>query len=249
MGRLSRYHHKLFNWHSEHFFDFNKHLDYVTLRYLFACFDLPVAFIEITDLGSRHFSYFSYSHRVDQAHVNSSRLAFGSVRKPNDALIAARPVLEKRAIDVDNLLNAHPGLSFYGIGVDVEEELFKLYVRCDDVNVFQNDQPDLYRAKPKAVDPEGLFSLTFKNSDVVERKLYFYPPVVTTVLPEGSKRQVVMATTERHAVNQWDVDDAMVWRSKLNAAAKSVLARYDDVGIQLDTIAYDDADHATLYFP
>ena len=243
---LRTYHRSLFQWHCRNFFNFRRQLTSLEKLYLETCFALTETLDEVSDGGYAHFSYYTYSHRVKGESVNSSRLAYGSVSHPDQALLAAQPVIKKRGIQLPaGLAEENP---FYGLGWDVQEGLFKVYFRTLDWRRLPSELADL------VVDyhwnehrPEALLSLTYSETSLVERKVYLYP--VTLAHAPGIQGQARMITDTRGEVIQQDLlpDGAIPY--DLNATGQKILERYQEIGEPLDTIAYQSCEDFTLYFP
>lgn len=242
-GRLERYHEHLFRWHCEQFFPFDKQLTKAELSYLRACFQLAEDYVEPTPTGYRQLSYYSYSHRVDGAKVNSSRIAMGSLAHPDEAWAAAGDVMGERKIDARAIWP--DGAKFYGLGWDLLASDFKLYLWVPDVHRLPERLSVLARPHAQNVRAEGLISFTYTDGQVTEEKVYLYPNELTEL-----GHRTLMVTTGRGVVGQHDVDGQLdKWLPKLNRAGHVIVARYQTIDEPLDTIAYADKDHYTLYFP
>ena len=214
--------------------------------YLEACFRLPVTAHETSEGGYEHFSYYTFSHRVKNGRVNSSRLAYGSVANPEGAWQAAIPVLEKRDISLPRSLTESN--KFYGLGWDIEESQFKVYFRTLDWTKLDADFFDLVENyDPETHRGEALLSLTFENRDVSERKIYLYPK--DEYIPTGALGYARMVTDKRGEVAQTDIDPQRTDLYELGDIGKQILEKYEEVGEDLDTVAYKSEDDFTLYFP
>lgn len=244
---ILNYHRHLLSWHTRHFYPFRRRLTSLEKDYLETCFRLAQSFAETSEDGYEHFSYYTYSHRVDGDQVNSSRMAYGSVTHPEEAFAAAAPVLAERGIAVPDEYG--PDFRFYGLGWDLQEGQFKLYLRARDLTLLPPHLKELVAGYDlSAHRAEGLISYTYEGSQLAEKKVYLYPlddkPEVAGVL--GQAR---MVTSKRGEVPQYDLEEGADWSSKLNAAGQTILRKYRQLGEPLDTIAYQDPDHFTLYFP
>lgn len=244
-SRLQTYHRSLFQWHCRHFFNFRRQLSGVEKVYLETCFALAQSLDEVSDGGYAHFSYYSYSHRVKGDSVNSSRLAYGSINQHDQAFQAALPVISHRGVTLPEGLSDQP---FYGLGWDIEDGLFKAYFRSRDWRSLPPSLADL------VVDyswndhrPEALLSLTWKAADLVERKVYLYPLAADG--KPGVRGQARMITDTRGEVIQDDLEPHTVIPYDLNETGVRILAKYEEVGETLDTIAYKNSEDFTLYFP
>jgi hypothetical protein len=240
------YHRSLFQWHCRHFFNFRRKLHRTEKDYLEACFRLPHDFKEVSEGGYEHFSYYTYSHRVKGDQVNSSRLAYGSVLHPEPAYRAALPVLEYRGIEAGEALTQNT--KFYGLGWDLLEDQFKLYFRTLSWSQLHPTFLSLAQGyDPAEHRPEALLSVTFEAGTEVERKLYLYP--TDEHLPSGVQGYARMITDRRGEVAQEDVDPASTSAHTFNSVGERILEQYSEIGETLDTVAYNNENDFTLYFP
>lgn len=212
------------------------------LDYLEACFALARDFQEISDSGFDRFSYYTYSHRVDGDAVNSSRLAYGSVQNPGPALVAAGPVLAARGLAIPGFYLENPDSHFYGLGWDFLEEQFKVYFRVTRLGELPETEARLIEGIVlQEHRPEGLVSFTYTRNQLSESKVYVYP------LAEPVAR---MRTDRRGEVQQVDVQAGGAdWLSRLSLPGQRILRLYAERRENLDTIAFEDREHYTLYFP
>lgn len=243
---LRAYHRTLFQWHCRNFFNFRRHLSPIDKVYLESCFALAREWNEVSDGGYAHFSYYTYSHRVKGDSVNSSRIAYGSVSHPDQALEAALPVISHRGVRLPEGL-AENNL-FYGLGWDVEEGLFKAYFRTLDWRQLPAELADLvldYNWNEHL--PEALLSLTYAGNELFERKVYLYPKHSSQT--PGIRGQARMITDSRGEVLQDDLSPNGAIPYELNETGRQILKKYQEIGEPLDTIAYTTPDDFTLYFP
>ncbi len=248
-SQVSAYHRLLFRWHNRTFFPFRKNLSSQEKGYIEACFGLLEDFRETSETGFTRFSSFSYSHRVLGDQVNSSRLAYGSVTKPQAAREAAQPVLRERGIRLASFYEEHPAVRFGGLGWDIEQDQFKLYFRVLDLGQLPPDLGEvLGRVKPPPHHPEGLVSFTYTGSRLSEKKVYLYPEEGRE-LPPDVVGEAWMVTDQRGLVHQYDLCYPSQWASQINRHGQALVAKYLERRQTLDTIVYQDADHFTLYFP
>ncbi len=246
---LCSYHRNLYLWHCRTFFDFRCHLTPKEQAYLDACFRLAVDFRETSEFGYSGFSYYSYSHRVRGKEVNSSRLAYGSIKHYRQALQAAWPVWQERGINFPPFYVQDERCRFYGLGWDIMEKQFKVYFRVHPISDLPDGMCDLIEGY--ALDeyrPEGLVSFTYIGDKLVERKVYLYP-LDRCSLPEGVSRKALMITDLRGEVPQLDLKAPERWQYKLNPVGRKICRLYRRRGEPLDTIAYENSDNYTLYFP
>ena len=242
-GAYRRYHQQLFEWHCETFFPFDERLTWAELDYFEACFSLAEGYVEPTRTGYAQLSYYSYSHRIDGGQVDSSRVAMGTLAHPDEAWAAAQPVLHERGIDGSA---ARPqGALFYGLGWSVLARDFKVYFWVPDVHALPERLAVLARPHALDVRAEGLISFTYQDGRVSEEKVYLYPNTRTAL-----GHRTMMVTTGRGVVGQHDVEENEdAWLARLSERGRDIVEKYEDVGESLDTIAFQDAEHCTLYFP
>ncbi|MCB9643788.1 MAG: hypothetical protein H6728_12005 [Myxococcales bacterium] len=248
-------HQSFFQWYCETFFPIQEHLTPNELAYVQRCFDIHGWFAERAPESSyEEFSYFTYSHRVRGDQVNSSRIAFGSLTKPDEMFVAAAPILKERKIEVDPYFLIHENSRFYGIGWDLDEQHLKVYFRLLDLDLLPQTslrtllQQTLPREQRR---PEGLVSFTYIGNQLHEEKVYAYPLPLEHggELFPGAKGRVLMATSQRGVITQFDVSSTEAWRKKLNPAGQKIIDAYAQQGYTLDTIVLTDDDNFTLYFP
>lgn len=249
MSQLLNYHRYLFQWHCRKFFRFRRHLSEAEKAYLEVCFALAKSFSEVSDTGYEHFSYYSYSHRVQGDRVNSSRLAYGSVAHPSPALEAARPVLQERCLEVDPYFLDTTRSKFYGLGWDIQEEQFKVYFRVLSVATLPAGLTHLLQGyELEDHREEGLVSFTYTRNQLSESKIYLYPKSSLN-LPPGAQGQASMLSDQRGLVKQYDLSQPEQWATRLNAPGQKILQLYRELDEDLDTIQYQDEENYTLYFP
>jgi hypothetical protein len=245
---------RLWRFHSENFFDFEKALTASELRYIETCHDV-IAWTrtnrfgaETSPFGYEHFSSFSYSHRVDGERANSSRIAFGSVTRPHRVRPAALEVIEERGVTVEPLYLEHPASFFYGIGWDVEADEFKVYFRViHDQFALPSRHARLLDRVAVDIRPEILVSFTFTGDRLTDEKVYAYP---TARSDDAADLQVaLMLSSARGLVEQVDVRDTSRWAGRLNETGRRIIGKYLAFGDALDTIAFQSRESYTLYFP
>lgn len=249
MSELLNYHRYLFQWHCRKFFRFRRHLSDAEKAYLETCFALARSFREVSDSGYEHFSYYSYSHRVQAERVNSSRLAYGSVSNPEPAWRAALPVIQERSLEFDAYFRESADSKFYGLGWDIQEEQFKLYFRVRPVHALPQNLRHLLEGY--VLDDhrdEGLVSFTYTRNQLSESKIYLYPKSSLN-LPAGARGQASMLSDQRGLVKQYDLSQPEQWAERLSAPGKKILQLYRELDEDLDTIQYQDEENYTLYFP
>lgn len=254
--QVTQTHRRFFEWYCNTFCDLRQGLLDVEWEYLQTCFGMAERFAQKSDSSDyEEYSYYTYSHRIKGEQVNSSRFAFGSVLRPQEALHAARPVFEKRDLKIPGYFLEDPNCHFYGLGWDLEEHQFKVYFRILDLAQipFASLQELLDTAMPEDKRrKEGLVSFTYIEREIYEEKVYVYPRAETQKYQDlfpGAKGRVLMATSQRGLITQYDVSTTRVWRDKLNAVGQKIVDTYARQGYTLDTIAFKDAEDCTLYFP
>lgn len=254
--KIIRLHYDLFDWHCKTFFPFDQHMTQLEQAYVKYCFDLaefePVPF---QDSGYDEYSYFTYSHRIAGRDVNSSRMAIGSLMYPHETLDSARAVLNERSIEIDPYFLDDPNSLFYGLGWDFLAGQFKVYFRILDVH--QLTQPtllELYESAVSMLNPrtEGLVSFTYINNQLHEEKVYLYPEPEAEEYEDifpGTKGRVIMATSRRGAITQYDVSSTKTWKQRMSEEGYAIIQSYKSKGHALDTITMKDKENYTLYFP
>ena len=249
MSQLLNYHRYLFQWHCRKFFRFRRYLSEAEKAYLEVCFALPQSFQEVSDTGYEHFSYYSYSHRVQGEKVNSSRLAYGSVANPAPALQAALPVLQERCLETDAYFLDTTHSKFYGLGWDILEEQFKVYFRVLNVATLPQQLTHLLQGyELEDHRAEGLVSFTYTRNQLSESKIYLYPKSSLN-LPPGAQGQASMLSDQRGLVKQYDLSQPEEWAARLSPAGQKILQLYRELDEDLDTIQYQDEENYTLCFP
>lgn len=247
---ITRYHERLFLWHSETFYPLRDAISAKEWEYLQVCFALADSPMEAEDEGYDGYSYYTYSHRVRGNHVNSSRFAYGSVLHTGEALRAALPVIEERKLPLDPWFLEHPDSFFYGLGWDFEAGHFKVYFRVRDLSVLpQPELQTLIETTTEQRRAEGLVSYTWIGQELHESKVYVYPEDSPEQQIPGSQGRALMATSERGTLTQYDVSEHKLWMQRINDKGREIVQKYHKAGHPLDTIALQDNDHFTLYFP
>ena len=168
--------------------------------------------------------------------------------QPQQALAAALPVLRERSIQLSDFCLHSPLAQFYGLGWDFAEEQFKIYFRVTQLSQLPPDLLLLLEGYALAEhSDEGLLSFTFIANLPSETKVYLYPR--NADLPAGAQREARMLSDRRGMVAQYDVEKPAEWFDKINETGQNIVRLYHGINEELDTIAYQDRDHYTLYFP
>lgn len=244
--RFERFHHYFFTWHCRNFFNFGQHLSALEWKYLQTCFRLAGVEEDHDWGGGPHYSYYTYSHRVRGRAVNSSRLAYGAVARWQGVAGLAQEIIAERGLELEPYFTDSENSAFYLLGWDFQEEHFKVYFRITDLAALP--QPELRRLLEKCQSErhrQGLVSFTFVGGQVAEKKVYVY--LTGQDLPDGAYAVAHMITDVRGLVPQYDVTGD--WRGRLNSTGQEILQRYQALRQPLDTIAYQDPENFTLYFP
>jgi hypothetical protein len=247
----------LYNWHARTFFPYHKHLSSAERRYVRACLDIN------HEPRYRHFSQFTYSHRVKGGRINSSRIAFGSLRSFDKLRPLFDVVLRRRGIRsvpyLDHDFAAGPYGPF-GLGWDLEDDLFKVYFALHDCLDLQKDGLlGLYNRFKMPLDKDLLASHTYCGNKLVEKKIYLYPTqgsgldLLPPTLPFADlvKRVALMVSDARGLEMQLDLLPRQYSEVSMyvSPAARRCIEAYRTVGGSIDTITWASTDDVTLYFP
>jgi hypothetical protein len=215
-------------------------------------------FYAIFDPFIKRLSYFTYSHRIINGNLNSSRVAYGSVINPEKSYQNAQPILKERNIKCEIISDKNT--IFGGLGWDIDRGHFKVYFRFLDFKtldpIYRKLQPNMNsncnsdEAKASSPHQEGSFasffydsgiiSITYDNNgNVLERKLYCYP----------KDTMVAELKSKLREDTQQDCKGDEAWETKLNRTGKNVLKLYNKSGYKLDAITFKDRMNYTMYFP
>jgi hypothetical protein len=235
-----------YKWHCENIYPFHERLTQKEQDYIYNCISLSWYecfnfFYILFDEMILDLSFFSYSHRVKNTKVNSSRIYYGSLAAPQQAFIYAQSVIKERKIKLPFLPQGN--YSFGGLGWDCQENHFKVYYRFFD----KTKLPDSYQKLilPGEYYPQGIISWTFnKKGNLLEKKVYCYPKKENckkTYLFSKKRFQIQKDCKYQENINQ-DTD-------RLNETGKLICAKYGEKGIFLDTFTFENENDFTLYFP
>lgn len=239
-------------WYCSTFFDFTPHLSDAEHDYIFKAMDLMDDWAYSLN-NQVELSTMSYSHRIEGRRVNSSRLAYGSLKYQSTLQEDIQKILHQRKILTRDIPDqAH----ISGLGWDIAAQHFKTYLYVDDLHRLKdpllkallatNWQPDFHRF--------GGVSYTFQGGKKFETKLYLYPQraadhVDASLLPRESQGNIThMVTNLRGTVKQIDVNDDYFTAEILNDEGRAIYQKYHDKKWPLDTIAYHNRESFTLYF-
>jgi hypothetical protein len=239
----------LYSLHCQYIFPFHEHLTEKEQDYIRQC-------IRLSDTEMFRFWYarkdpllhrissFTYSHEVKGNQVNSGRIAYGLATRPDKIQIYAQDVLNERNIQMP-LESENIRLS--GLGWDFGNKTFRVYSRYDDFKKL----PRVYQRLAPVGDflPMGIVAWTYnQNNELIETKVYRYPPEPPKT--EGSRYLTVLSSDKRMRVDQYDCTPKQKnWKENVNEAGKRIIEMYERCGYELDTVAFKDRDHFTLYFP
>jgi hypothetical protein len=121
---------KIYKWHCENIYPFNKKLTDIEQKYIKKCIEISYweifrPFYFFSDPFIKRLSYFTYSHKSEKNNINSSRLAYGSVICPNSIYMYAKEVLKERKIKCE--IEPNDNYIFGGLGWDIQSGYFKIY--------------------------------------------------------------------------------------------------------------------------
>ncbi len=246
---LPRFHRDLFSWHCQTFFPFERYLLVCDRVYLEECFQRADDYVETTS-QLRHYSYYSYCHRVKGVEVNSSRLSYGSIVHPEEVWQAAQPSLQIRGIQLPPHVVSNPSLIFYGLGWDFQAEHFKVYFRFEDGKQIPLASVQRILAEVSYADvSEGLLSLTYHKNGRLEEKVYFFPRLQEGVAVSTVAPRVLMLSSEHGMMSQYDALDLREWLPRLNPQGQRIVQSYQAYGEVLRTIYIKNANHFTIQYP
>jgi len=198
--------------------------------------------------GKMVHSLVSFGHNVTSNQINSSRIYAGSYTQHKQLYAQLRQLLRHRGIRSENLsLDNRP----VGLGWDVENDLFKLYVFFEDYRTIPDAEiqqlSQLLAHRPTY--PQGIASWTWRGGhELYEKKLYLGLPDDTGMHAFGSaiKHTTAMLTTKRGIVPQLDVQTQTVL--PMNKTARDLIAWYETKGVKLDTCSWKSPHQQALYF-
>lgn len=239
----------IYEWHCENFFPFDKKFTDNEKKYVQKCIELSKyelfrPFLVAWDQLIERLSFFAYSHKVNKDQVNSTRIAFGSVIMPEVAESLALQVVKERGIKLPDCTKGS-NLIFGGLGWDFQEKTFRVYYRFKNYSKLPKRLQKLGTDSVDWLKP-GLVSWVYNDKGViVEEKVYRYDKV---------EKRTQMMTSKRPKIDQFDcpVGDQYLqakWKQRVNKTGKDIIDHYEHCGYLLDTIAFEDTDHFTLYFP
>lgn len=175
--------------------------------------------------GNRMSSY-TWSHRSTST-SSSLRFACGTTSQEEPFALYARDVLIERSIDSGHEIEqVKDGLSFYGLGWDLEANNFKLYLKFRDVDILPDTYKSLATNKLQEVEINfsqidiaqyGLVSLTYYNSEKSESilheiKVYLYPTENELI------RHYLKTEQSGHRINDSLISNVELYSSITNVA-------------------------------
>lgn len=219
----------IYTWHCQQY-PFHLKLSPIEQEYISNC--IRISWCEIFRYFSNPFykrlSFFCYSIRVNKNSSNNSRIAYGSVMRPNKAFEFAKSVLKERGIELPNL-----NMQFGGLGWDFEEGLFKVYFRFNDFDKIEKKYRGLSEGN---FMKEGLLSFSYKNNKLLETRVYRY-----------NENDAHLFSDKRHDI-QKDIQKD-IFNGRINEYGKKIIEKYNQQNYLLDTITIKNKDDFTLYFP
>ena len=240
--RFVNFNKKVHQWHCDHVYPFNEKLTEKENKYINECismsyWELLRPFYAISDPFIKRLSYFTYSHRITNGNLNSSRIAYGSVINPGKAYLLALDVLKEKKIKCEIIPDNN--IIFGGLGWDISSGHFKVYFRF----INHKNLSIFYKKLLPKMDNKcesGIISITYDvNSNVLERKIYFYPKDMMVAELKSKFREDT----------QQDCRGDEEWGLKMNKTGKKVLRLYKKSGYKLDAITFKDRMNYTMYFP
>ncbi len=259
----SEYMNKFHKWYSHTFFNFEKHLSPLEKNYIQTCTQMMD---QLSYKINDHFSYslVTYSQRFSKNKVNSSRLAYGSIQHADRLQTPIRNILKNKGISTKDIQGMG---QIAGLGWDFEENLLKVYSYYENLNKVQDADLKNLLKKASSIEtyPFGLTSVSFKDKNLVEKKVYV---ALKEKLPAAVKdypfREFIihtnyMITDKRDMVPQVDLIKSDQLKNYLGSQWNHYQAQYEEFykniipttnpSAFIDTLAYQDSDHFTVYVP
>ena len=243
-------------WHNKTFFNLNKHLNKYDHKFIDDCIKSSVSMIYKVN-SDFIYSNASFSHRIKNNDINSSRFYFGNVQNPEIIRESALNLLKHRGISSKIAPSIKDTL--VGIGWDVKADHLKIYTYYNDINnITDSDIKSLRNmAAETSCYKTGLAGYIFKGKDLLEKKIYI---ACQERVPEKAnsvpfKNNVLftnyMITSKRGIVPQLDLDPSVNKDNiDINKAGKKIAKIYfEKWKSNIDTITYTNKNDYTLYFP
>jgi hypothetical protein len=267
---IKGYQKKVFAWHCQEIYPFDKFLSGKEMEYVTRCIDISWweifrIFYLLNDPIVPRLSFFSFSQKIKNQTVNQSRMAYGSTVRPD--------LIEKEALSVMNERNIKPpfyredkNIMFYGLGWDFKKKHFKIYCRFKDFDLLEKKYRDLVPSSinqnqnqnqnqnKKQCEGEtegylrsGLVSWTyyFPSGKMIETKIYRYSKngKETDLYSDQRKEKQIDCFYGNVKKNQKN------WSKRVNSTGKNIISKYQENGYLLDTIAFKNKNEFSLYFP
>ncbi len=237
------------HWYCHHFFDFDQVFNVHEKRFSNLCMDLMDDW-SYKMTPSVYLSLMSYSHKVSPNHVNSTRLALGSLKYRHKIHRDLIKVIESKGINTHTI----SGLEFAcGLGWDIDEDLFKIYMFYPVLDLISDSElKHLFNfpMKEGLLNSFGLVSYTFKDTHLYEKKVYSTLKDKTSFFISSKEPQNItwMMTNRRGVVQQLDVSNPFYYYGKVNVAGQRIMDLHKKQGFDLDSIVLKNKDEFTLYF-
>ena len=237
------YNKKIYEWHCKHIYPFDKKLTEIEKKYIKYCinhsyWELFRPIYILYDPFIRRLSYMTYSHRIKNNKVNSSRIAYGSCLNTKNTYQQALLVLNEKGIQCEIIPNNN--IVFGGLGWDIKRNHFKIYFRFYNYSLLENSIKELLPYM-KNKCKSGILSITYhsKTNKILEKKLYCY---------SKDNINVNLISKFRNEIQQ-NCILGKKYNSKFCKKGKKLLKIYEKNGYQLDTLTYKSKNNYTMYFP
>ncbi len=208
--------------------------------------------IEIKD--DFFYSGFTFSHRIKDETHHSRRFAIGTYTFASQVPQKIAGILKERGID---LADHFDGSQLSGLGWDFDEGSFKVYSQVTQMSALKSRiwQDLLQKVDLSQTENFGLASITYEGSKITESKIYV--PLNKKGIEQASQRypfrsDIVhinqMICSRRGLVDQLDLRENNSVAKHLSSQGQKVIAKYQELGLSLDTIAFESPTQFTIYF-
>ena len=243
-----------YQWYCQHFFNFDNYLTNSEKKYINFCINL--SFLEILRIFHptynliKKLSFFTYSHEINHKNINSGIISYGSTVLNKYLYQNAKKILIQRNIKLPLSLNNN--LLFYGLGWDFIKNTFRIYLIFKNFNKLPKKYQNLSYKKNNLLS-SGLVAWTYQNnSKLIETKIYRYPK--TSPNMKDTYNMAILSSDKRKYVPQYDInynikDNNNILKNNINKMGKNILKIYNKFNYKIDTIAYNNKNNFTLYFP
>ena len=237
---------KLFNLYNDKYYPIKEYLSEKELDYInFIMYNSPLDIWNFTMEGKR-LSFISYSHEYDikEKRLISGRMACGSIYNSDIAMSYALDIFSERSITPPDYLIKL--CRFGGLGWDFNNNYFKIYFRFFDKNILNNLKfIKKYQKYVKRIGNkywgEGLISLTYNKTKLIEEKVYLYPKYKDF----KENHDTIMLSSKRGVIKHTDIHDKNKYNYEI---LNNLIDDYKKDGFTLDTISKY-KDKITIYFP